>query len=422
MAGKFPFDIVEKISFIRYGGTEEELKAAKILQEEISNMGGSSELMDFEVPYANVKKASITVPEATEGGEVPVVIETIPYGLSGNLPQGGSDLKLFYAENGKKENYVGVKDLSDSIVMINDLDMDAYKLLVEKKAAAFMTIHGKFYDDMKSCSLYARNLRPAFQEKGIIPGFMILAKDAIQLVRYGVKTLHVELEEEEESHTSRNVLAVIQGTDRSDESIVLTAHYDSVPVGTGAWDNATGSAALMYIYRHFLNNPPKRTMRFIWCGSEEQGLLGSKAYVTQHKDLMDEIKFCFNFDMCGTVLGPNMIFVTGDEKLENFAEQYCREFGYAAGIRKTVHSSDSAPFCDEGIPALGLSRGWKGGEIHTWNDLIFNVSEDMLLENSKFFTQMIERVTNSVVLPVDKGMNDEMKAELDKYFKREKKD
>lgn len=423
MEKKFPYSIVEKISFIRYGGTEEELKAARILQEEITAAGGDSQLMDFQVPAAVIKKAEIRVPsEYVEAGKLPKTLEMIPYGLSGNLPEGGRDLKLYYADRGKEEDYIGMEDLSEYIVLINDLDMDAYKLLVKKHAAAFMTIHGKHFDTMHSSSLYARNLRPAFLEKGVVPGFMILAKDAIELVRENVKTLHVELEEEEESHTSRNVLSVIEGSESGKEDIILTAHYDSVPVGTGSWDNATGSAALMYIYRYFLKHQPKRTMRFIWCGSEEQGLLGSKAYVEAYPKLVEKIGFCFNFDMCGTVLGPNMIFVTGDEKLSSFAELFCREVGVSANLRTCVHSSDSAPFADKGIPALGLSRGWKGGEIHTWNDTIVTVSEEELLKNSMFYTAMIERVVNSVSLPVGKGMNEEMLKELDKYFRREKEE
>ena len=97
-------------------------------------------------------------------------------------------------------------------------------------------------------------------------------------------------------------------------------------------------------YHYFCEHPPKRTLRFIWCGSEEQGLLGSKAYIDQHEDLMEQIKFCFNLDMCGTTLGYNKIYVTGNKQLEDFVELFCREVGYSAEVFAGVHSSDSAPF------------------------------------------------------------------------------
>ncbi|MBE5777198.1 MAG: Zn-dependent exopeptidase M28, partial [Clostridiales bacterium] len=151
----------------------------------------------------------------------------------------------------------------------------------------------------------------------------------------------------------------------------------------------------------------------------EQGLLGSKAYIEQHEELVkSEIKFCFNFDMCGTVLGPNNICITGGKELEDFVELFCREVGYSARTRVGVHSSDSAPFADLGIPGLGLSRGTSTSEIHTCRDTMFPLGEKALKENIAFAAAIMERVVNAVLLPVDTGMPDNIKKELDKYFQR----
>ena len=204
--------------------------------------------------------------------------------------------------------------------------------------------------------MYPRRLREHFSRNGIIPGFVITAADALWLVDEEVEKIRLTLEQEDTEPESRNITAVIEGTDLKEESIVLTAHYDSVPLGTGSWDNATGAVALMAIFRHFAAHPARRTLRFIWCGSEELGLLGSRAYAEQHSELLEKVVFCFNFDMCGTILGANKIVVTGEKELQTFAEQYCKLTGYSAKIGVGVHSSDSAPFCDNEIPALGLSR------------------------------------------------------------------
>ena len=241
----------------------------------------------------------------------------------------------------------------------------------------------------------------------------------VELLRNGAETIHIELEQTDGEATSHDVIAVIEGTEKADEAIVLTGHYDSLPVGPGAWDNATGSAALMGLYHYFLENAPKRTMYFVWCGSEEQGLLGSKAFIEQHAELVEKnIKFCFNFDMCGTVLGPNNIMITGDKNLEDFVDAFCREVGYSARTRVGVHSSDSAPFADKGIPGIGLSRGTKTAEIHTSYDTMFPLGEKALKANICFASKMISRVANSVILPVDTGMPENIKKELDKYFQR----
>jgi len=349
-------------------------------------------------------------------------IETMAYGLSGCLPQGGADLKFMYAGRGIEEDYIGMDNLDGYVVMINELTFDAYKLLCRKNASAFMVIQGKYYDSSQTSDFLSRKLRPKFLENGKVPGFYIWAKDATELVRKGAQVIRLELQQTEYENTSRNVLATIPGTEINDESIVITAHYDSVLVGTGSWDNATGAATIMYIYRHFLKNPPRRKMRFIWCGSEEQGLLGSKAYVAQHGDIVEkEIKFCFNFDMCGTVLGPNLIFITGGEDLKNYAQRFCRENGMSAELNVTVHSSDSAPFADKGIPALGLSRGTKTAEIHTRHDLMFPLSARQLQKDGDFAVKFIDRVVNTVQLPVATGMPEDMKVKLDKYFQRDKK-
>ena len=112
MSEKFPYSVVEKLSFIRYGGTDEEMRAANIIAEEIRAMGGAAELTPFEVPAGVVKKAEIRLPEAARaaaGDSLPESIETIPFELSGNLPEGGVDLKLFYADPARNEEYYGVK-------------------------------------------------------------------------------------------------------------------------------------------------------------------------------------------------------------------------------------------------------------------------------------------------------------------------
>ncbi len=412
----YQYDLVQKLSFVRYGGTAEEKKAAEILMNEIESFGGKGEYMSFNIPAYTLHKcaAKVTAPFEKE-------LEVIPYGLSGELPEGGKTLKFYYAGRGLAEDYIGMEDLSDTAVMINELSFDAYKLLCEKNAAAFITVTGWWGATSEDTDLVPRNLRPKMLENGKIPGFAIWAKDATELVRDGAELIHLELREDEYEADSQNVIAEIKGTELPDEAIVLTAHYDSVLVGTGSWDNATGSATLMYLYKHFLENPAKRTLRFIWCGSEEQGLYGSKAYVEKHStDVEKEVKFCFNFDMCGTILGNNQIFVTGGDDLKHYAEQFAREYGISAEVYVTVHSSDSAPFADKGVPALGLSRGSRTANIHTRHDVMFPLSAEALYRDAQFATAFISRLANSARMPIPTGMPDSMKEQINKYFQRDK--
>ncbi len=111
-------------------------------------------------------------------------------------------------------------------------------------------------------------------------------------------------------------------------------------------------------------------MRFIWCGSEEQGLLGSKAYAKAHSKLLEnEIKFGFNFDMCGTILGVNSVCATGGDELKNYAEAFCKEYGINAAVHQDVRSSDSATFADA-VPRI-------------IDDITFNAVQERLALNKK---------------------------------------
>jgi hypothetical protein len=88
-----------------------------------------------------------------------------------------------------------------------------------------------------------------------------------------------------------NVIAEIRGRETPDEVVVVGAHLDSWNPGTGAQDNGTGAATVLEVARavQALKRPPRRTMRFILFGGEEQGLLGSTAYARQHEAEMPKI-------------------------------------------------------------------------------------------------------------------------------------
>ncbi len=409
--GIYQYELVKKLSFVRYGGTEAELKAAKIILAEIEKMGGEAQLMDFTVPAFDIHRCSMAVSAPYEKP-----IACAPFGLGGDFPE-GVELRPYYAARGVEDDYIGMDSLENYLVMIDNLTPDVYKLLIEKKARAFAVIQGMHHNEKATGDLYLRPLRPKFLRFGRIPGFVISAADAADIIRSKAESIRIETKFTETLHDSHNVMALIPGTDSHGEEIVVTAHYDSVPVGTGSWDNATGSATIMWLYKHFLENPPRRDIRFIWCGSEEQGLLGARAFVVRRPEEVAKIKFCFNFDMCGTVLGANTLFVTGGDDLVSYARQYCREVGFSAEVSKMVHSSDSAAFADKGIPSIGISRRTKAAEIHTQNDTMLYLSPESMAVTADFAVGMMERLINSVRLPVGLGMPDDLVEVLNKRFR-----
>jgi Zn-dependent M28 family amino/carboxypeptidase len=88
-----------------------------------------------------------------------------------------------------------------------------------------------------------------------------------------------------------NVVAEIQGSDLPNEAVIVAGHLDSWHPATGAQDNGTGVATVLDVARAIKasGHVPRRTVRFLLVGGEEQGIIGSTAYVRNHRDQMSSI-------------------------------------------------------------------------------------------------------------------------------------
>src|SRR5690606_19769248 len=95
-----------------------------------------------------------------------------------------------------------------------------------------------------------------------------------------------------------NTIAEIKGTEKPDEYVILSAHFDSWEGGSGATDNGTGTITMMEIARILkkVYPNPKRTILIGHWGSEEQGLNGSRAFVLDHSDIVEKTQAVFNQD------------------------------------------------------------------------------------------------------------------------------
>jgi carboxypeptidase Q len=123
-----------------------------------------------------------------------------------------------------------------------------------------------------------------------VPNIAIAPEQYNRIARLLDKKIDVELEVEartkfhDEDKNAYNTIAEIPGTDKKSEVVMLGAHLDSWHTGTGATDNAAGSVVMMEAARILkaIGVAPKRTIRVALWSGEEQGLLGSRAYVAKH--------------------------------------------------------------------------------------------------------------------------------------------
>jgi Zn-dependent M28 family amino/carboxypeptidase len=130
----------------------------------------------------------------------------------------------------------------------------------------------------------------ATNSPAILPQITLAVEDYNRLVRMiqcgekPVMAVDLRVQYQTEDLMAYNTVAEIPGTDLKDEVVMVGGHLDSWHIGTGATDNAVGVTAAMEAVRIIkaLDLKPRRTIRIgLWSG-EEQGLLGSKAYVSQH--------------------------------------------------------------------------------------------------------------------------------------------
>lgn len=413
---KRAYSLLERISFERMGGTENELKAANILKEEIEKCGVNAHFEEFEVDHSDILEATLEVIEPFNKKYNVTGVK-----MTGNTPDEGIIAPLVYVEDATDANLI---DIEGKIVLINGRIMHKiYTKLIDKKPAGFISISGSVYDDLNNTDLDVFAIRQKDYELGKIPGVAIRAIDAQELVNLNAKTVKITLKQNEGKLTSRNVVCEITGSTYPDEIIAFTAHYDSVKFSTGAYDNASGSVGIMELFHHFVENPPKRTLRFIWCGSEELGLMGSKAHVAQHKEELDKYKFCLNIDMIGVILGKEIAVSTADNSLVNYISYVANEVGVPLTSRQGVYSSDSTPFADQGIPAVSFARisPMGGAKIHTRQDVISTMNAEAFDSSLKVMLEFANRLDKSVIFPIPRVIPDNMKLELDYYNLRKER-
>ena len=149
--------------------------------------------------------------------------------------------------------------------------------------------------------------------------------------------------------TGRNVIARLPGV--TQPKVILGGHYDSVVDSPGANDNASGTAVVLAIARKAAKTPLARQAWFMAFDGEEDGLHGSKAFVSSAKpEFIQGLKGMFNFDMVGV---NDRLLVGGTESLTKIAKATNPEittFGGRGG-------SDHASFASAKVPVLFFYRG-----------------------------------------------------------------
>ena len=180
--------------------------------------------------------------------------------------------------------------------------------------------------------------------------------------------------------------------------------------------------ALLAMADAFSKVEHKFGLRFIWCGSEERGLLGSKAYCQQHNEELGDIVLNVNLDMIGCIMGKFIACCTSEEKLVGYISYFAAEQGFGCSAYQDVYSSDSTPFADNGIPAVSFARlaPPNTATIHNSYDTAKVMSAQQMVEDIGFIQAFVTRMAQVVTCPVARSIPDNMKEKLDEYLTRKR--
>ena len=179
-----------------------------------------------------------------------------------------------------------------------------------------------------------------------------------------------------DERATHNVLGEIAGTDNAikDEIVMVGAHLDSWHTATGATDNADGAATVLEAMRILktLNVRPRRTIRAaLWAG-EEQGLLGSKAWVEQHlagdrnKAARDKFSVYFNLDNGYPPISG--FYMEGNEPARTIVAEWLKPLAALGAIIPSpghIGATDHLSFLDVGVPGFQAVQEYINYDVRT---------------------------------------------------------
>ncbi len=218
-----------------------------------------------------------------------------------------------------------------------------------------------------------------------------------------------------------NVMAFVEGTDKKDEVIVVTAHYDHIgqkgdEIFNGADDNGSGTSTVLELAESFLmakqnGEGPRRSILFMWVTGEEKGLLGSQYYADNPIFEIENTVANVNIDMVGRVdkkytHNPEYIYVIGsdrlstdlhkiNEKMNDDYSQLILDYTYndEKDPNRYYYRSDHYNFAAKGIPAIFFFNGTHA-DYHQPSDTVEKINFDKMEKVGRHIFHLVWELSN----------------------------
>ena len=394
--------------FVHRSGTPEELRVAEYLKAQCEALGFPARIEAFPVAMGEIEEAHVWA----DGKEIP---------CKGFFCCGSGEVEaeLYYMP---AQDPVSIAGARDKIVLMDTsgIGFFAYQDLMKAGAKGILFQYGNVHypiDDVDE-----RDLRAAVvgEERKVLCA-MLHTADAVKLLQNETGRVKISIRQREYAGESHNVIAELPG--RRDEWIVLSAHYDTTALSHGSYDNMSGCVGILGVLDALKDKPLNYGLRLVFCGSEERGLLGSKAYTRDHEAELPKLALNVNLDMIGTWLGKFIAKVSAEDKLVHYLSYMGAELSFPVEAKQGVYSSDSTPFADHGVPALSFARlaSDNAAPIHCRYDLPEVLSMAQMEKDIAFIAEFTRRMAMSAACPVSRDLPEKVKTELDEYLFRKRR-
>ncbi len=395
-------EYLESLSFIRMGGSAQELQAAQMISQWMREYGYQPSMESFAI-YSFEPDYGTFLPLEPAGESIRIR----PVGLSADCDVEG---EMFILDVPEPE-WIDLEKISGKILFMSVVPLRKW-LEVFEKSAVRAVISVVPDENENSVGKLPQSVAKDFGGK-IAIGTMSFS-NAIKLVQNGTKKGRVTLSHKKFTSTSHNVIAELDGT--TDHIIMVTAHYDSTPCSPGAQDNAAGAVELIELGRRISNRKFRRKIRMLFCGSEEMGLLGSQFHASNHIHEIDKIDFLINLDIGGDPFTPIKGRLIGTQQMVDYLTGVVRQVGKAIKIEQDIYSSDCMPFSKFGVPSISIYRGGIDGKSHSPYDTVKRTCADALLDIVDVAKTIVSAIADAKLLPFKREISGEMKEKVQNYF------
>ena len=298
-------------------------KNLRVLCDEIGGRLPGTDAMRRAVEWAKeafrqagvdeVHTESFTIPNSWAEGETRAeVVSPAAFrvrlaaaGWTAATPEGGVDAEVIAAGRGEEGEIARLgKDAKGKILLIRSDPLGNFQdMAIEQRRA---TVAVREAEKAGAAAVLLMSTRPRgllYRHTDVIdgrldpvPSAVVAREDAQRVLRLldGGQKVRMRLALANRTggrFESHNVVAEIRGRERPEQAVIIGAHLDSWDLGTGCLDNGCNAALVVEVARAIqaIHLRPRRTVRFILFSGEEEGLLGSRAYVRQHRGELDRV-------------------------------------------------------------------------------------------------------------------------------------